>query len=328
MLNILCETSLTAECPIPGRGLASDGCWLYLTKFREYAVEKLTPAGELLKCYPTHRPYSCLCYDPKDRCFWASCEQCPYTLFKLNSFFQEIDHLYLHFCKTGQVTGIALQRCSNRLLVSLSFGLALIDKTGRMLMEQRKCDGRQGVLSLCPDAISWSWDTKRTMIQLINSKLEIVRFCSFPNADRVEGAVLEPGSSQCGPCVICFLVTRRGKYPYLLHCALAQACIRQPRCPCNFLPCCNGEEIDSDGLDDFICSFPGTLDCSTESIAQTETSLSHILNDEGEKLQKSIASTANVQTLLAINKSVRDTLICTTHLEQTLFQKLSEFKRR
>lgn len=59
-----------------------------------------------------------------------------------------------------------------------------------------------------------------------------------------------------------------------------------------------------------------------ESIALTEASIAHVLNAEGEKLQKAIACSCNVTELLKVNESVIKTIIHSTHLEQTLFYKL------
>lgn len=59
-----------------------------------------------------------------------------------------------------------------------------------------------------------------------------------------------------------------------------------------------------------------------ESIALTESALAHILNAEGEKLQKAVQLACTVDDLLEINKSVRSALIHAVFLEQTLFTKL------
>ncbi|MEG2814290.1 MAG: hypothetical protein RSA79_06790, partial [Oscillospiraceae bacterium] len=60
-----------------------------------------------------------------------------------------------------------------------------------------------------------------------------------------------------------------------------------------------------------------------ESIALVETAISHILNAEGEKLQKVIASTNDIDKILCINKEINKTIVNTTHLEHCLYNKLS-----
>ncbi|MEG1581731.1 MAG: carboxypeptidase-like regulatory domain-containing protein [Clostridia bacterium] len=59
-----------------------------------------------------------------------------------------------------------------------------------------------------------------------------------------------------------------------------------------------------------------------ESIALQETGLSHILNAEGEKIQKAIELATCVDDLVKINYSLQDTLIDVTSLETVLFNKL------
>lgn len=59
-----------------------------------------------------------------------------------------------------------------------------------------------------------------------------------------------------------------------------------------------------------------------QSIALEETAISHILNAEGEKLQKGISLSCNKNDLLEINKSVQDTIDRITNLEIVLKSKL------
>lgn len=64
--------------------------------------------------------------------------------------------------------------------------------------------------------------------------------------------------------------------------------------------------------------------CVLESIALEQTALSHILNAEGEKIQKAIASDAKICDLLEVNKSVTDTIFNATILEHILQEKISK----
>ena len=58
-----------------------------------------------------------------------------------------------------------------------------------------------------------------------------------------------------------------------------------------------------------------------ESIALNEAALSHILNAEGEKLQKAVQIADSIHDLLEIDRSVIQTLTRVTFLEQTLYAK-------
>lgn len=63
-----------------------------------------------------------------------------------------------------------------------------------------------------------------------------------------------------------------------------------------------------------------------ESVALEETALSHILNAEGEKIQKMVAmQDVTPEVLLAINKSVESMVNAVSRLEMILQSKLSTF---
>ncbi len=59
-----------------------------------------------------------------------------------------------------------------------------------------------------------------------------------------------------------------------------------------------------------------------QSIALEEAALAHILNAEGEKLQKVISMDCNHKDLIEINKSVEDMVDKITSLEMVLKSKL------
>ena len=59
-----------------------------------------------------------------------------------------------------------------------------------------------------------------------------------------------------------------------------------------------------------------------ESIALQEAALAHILNAEGEKIQKVVACSRNICDLLNVNKSVESMVKSVTGLEQVLSAKL------
>lgn len=70
----------------------------------------------------------------------------------------------------------------------------------------------------------------------------------------------------------------------------------------------------------------GSVGDIIESIAMEETSISHILNAEGEKLQAIInKESVSVSDLLAANQSVKDTVDAVIQLELNLQKKLSLF---
>lgn len=63
-----------------------------------------------------------------------------------------------------------------------------------------------------------------------------------------------------------------------------------------------------------------------QSIALEETAISHILNAEGEKLQKAISLDCSQKDLIEVNKSVEDMVDKITSLEVVLKSKLDLIK--
>lgn len=62
------------------------------------------------------------------------------------------------------------------------------------------------------------------------------------------------------------------------------------------------------------------------SVALEQTALGHIINAEGEKIQKIVASAQSAEEMLAVNKSVESMLGAVTRLEMVLQGKLELFK--
>lgn len=90
------------------------------------------------------------------------------------------------------------------------------------------------------------------------------------------------------------------------------ACNCGGKCNCRY--CCECQNCCSS-----LCSL-------LESIALNEAALSHILNAEGEKLQKAVQIADSIHDLLEIDCSVIQTLTRVTFLEQTLYAKLEAVK--
>ncbi|XMB85927.1 hypothetical protein RJG79_11065 [Mycoplasmatota bacterium WC44] len=61
-----------------------------------------------------------------------------------------------------------------------------------------------------------------------------------------------------------------------------------------------------------------------ESIALEEVGLAHILNAEGEKIQKGIAISSTIEELIKVNMSVNDTLKNVSKVQMLLQFKLEE----
>lgn len=74
------------------------------------------------------------------------------------------------------------------------------------------------------------------------------------------------------------------------------------------------------------CNMTQQITDVIESVALVQTSLSHILNAEGEKLQKIVEIATTVEELTSVNDSVKDMVNAVTRLELILQSKLGLFQ--
>ena len=103
-------------------------------------------------------------------------------------------------------------------------------------------------------------------------------------------------------------------------------CCCNPDCNCSSKCSCRPDydcNCDCDSDCDCNCNSCSDAACAIlKSIAKTENALAHILNAEGEKLQKAIELADNICDLLKVNQSVQQTVTKVTFLEQVLYAKL------
>ncbi|MEG1743033.1 MAG: hypothetical protein RR246_02585, partial [Clostridia bacterium] len=96
MFKIECEHPLPSLCKERYSGLAYDGRSLYLPLMRECKILQLDECFKCQKTFDTCRMYNKLCYDPSEKCFWASADKCVPIIYKLNECFQETDCIYIN----------------------------------------------------------------------------------------------------------------------------------------------------------------------------------------------------------------------------------------
>jgi hypothetical protein len=126
------------------------------------------------------------------------------------------------------------------------------------------------------------------------------------------------------------LVTKQEKYNYIY---ITDYCCENKKCINNYCLICKDNFEEDCYLEcENECNEECYLECENEcrdydadvieSIALIETALSHILNAEGEKIQKAVCLSDNVCDLIKTNDSVSKTITNITLLEQILLNKL------
>lgn len=227
----------------------------------------------------------------------------------------EIDCIFVSN-EYGVITGISYQDCKNALLVSFPHTVIEVDKcceTSKIIYTT-KDDSITDVLSLCPGMLLTLCRCDQYQIVAINRCGKQTTCYNIDHSLLPKNLIFNPCTCKTFPIEVFFL--KKNCYPYLGKWEIPLNCFGFILCCCNFKicdVCCP------------VCENPNKMVCQDilESIALVETALSHILNAEGEKLQKALCITNDIDKILRVNREVNQTLINAAHLEQMLYEKMT-----
>ncbi|MGB8452213.1 MAG: hypothetical protein WCD89_07755 [Anaerocolumna sp.] len=302
------------DCYMLYKGIAFDGCFFYLTMPKNCRIYKFDPDFRQEGIIETNKPYSCICYDNTENCFWASADKINTMIFKLDCNMKEIDLLQLGtfsiFC--SNIKSLSYNCKNNSLFVAYKDFIAEILKDGESICLQETQRGYcNAILSIAPYYMISTHFGNSQCISIYTGDGCLIKSFQFSNIYKIEDILFYPCNKKDKNILsIYILATKHCCYPRLLLCKL-EGC-GMVLCSCNYKNCS-------------YCRHKSREQCSNdllESIALEETALSLILNELGEKLQKSIQISENVCDLLEVNKAVNKTIINITQLEHILYAKL------
>lgn len=299
---------------------AFDGCHYYFTLCGTARIVKTDLALCPLEQFDTCRIYDCICYDPCERCFWASAHRAPLRLFRLDCSLRETDAISLSPCPEarGELAGLSFDCCTNSILLAYPAAVLALDKKEACCQCRYRstCGFLTGLCSLSPGLLVTRLHNGCQELLSLDPCGEIVALFRLERDVNLQGIVYRP----CGSCaVLDCLLLRQGCYSYLYERPFHTEDFGFTPCPCNDHYCSGA-----------CCPLPAPKPDSEqactdviESVALVEAALAHILNAEGEKLQKVIAESCDFDELMCVNKEVNRTLIHATQLEQALYAKLA-----
>lgn len=299
--------------------VAFDGCDYYCTIRCNCEILQFSPCSAAMHRYCTCREYDCICYDACAHCFWASSRTCCGKLFKLDCAMHEIDCISLCGLEQyGTITGLSYHCCKHTLIVSFLRVVVEVEpcrEKYNVLFTTREY-GIIGVLSICPCLLLTVFRCNQCYLIVLNPcGAEIGRYAvkcpSYP-----ANLIFNPCTSNCPSSPIMAFVLKNNRYPYLCTTDLTLVDL-------GIVPCCCNYEICKASCGSKPCHDRDACKDIMESIALIETALSHILNAEGEKIQKVLAATDDIDKIMCVNKEVNKTIVNATHLEHTLYAKLS-----
>lgn len=298
---------------------AFGGCCFYFTVQGASEIVKTDASFNVIETFRTDREYDCICYDTKENCIWASVRQQFQMIYKLNINMAEIDCIAIKgYRAAGSITGISFNCCSNSIVVSYHTCLFEINKCTGMAAVLHNTSGFNiiGVLSLCPIYIIIAVKNNQSYIYILDKRGQIIDSCQTNCTFMLRDILFNPCQAECGRIYLDFIGVSKDKCIQICKWLLSICDLKITICPCNFICCkkCRPETC---------CCHKDSCADVLESIALMEASLAHILNAEGEKLQKVLCLTDDIDKILCINREINKTLINATHLEHTLYAKLS-----
>ncbi len=317
LITCSCKPLITG-CGDHKNHMAFDGCSYFFTVKCRCEIVRLNKRLELEEKHRTCRIYDCICYDWREHCFWASSNTCFKMLFRLDCDMNETDCIHIRTAGAeGMITGISYNCRGDTLMVSFANTVVEVNK---------RCETVEivyfvgngwitDVLSLSPGIIITLVRDQKQYIEIINRCGGLTACFCLNDRFLVKNLIFNPCRSRCMYPRIEAFAAKNYHYPFLCELQIPYEALGfKPDC-CNFEicgECCREQPRKKDPCADIM-----------DSIARVEAALSHILNAEGEKLQKIISETDDIETILHVNREVNKTVINATHLEHVLYAKLT-----
>lgn len=258
--------------------------------------------------------YTSLCYDVDEQCYWALANNSAANIFRLDECPSGIGRTHMCNAPQSNTNNICYDWCSKKLWVSFPHHLGFTDKRcGEYSFLANDCEGKtiRNILVLPQCRLIALSSCNRESIYMVRPDCEERMIMNIPEEYRIEG--------------MCAKKPKEGSNckQYQIYILLTQICSQKSYVMCCTVNCCN-DCCQADGGE---CCCEKELCEVIHSIALAEVGIAHILNAEGEKIQRAVAHSKTTKELLEVNKSVRNTITHITQLENQLTIKLETAMR-
>lgn len=330
--------------------LPFDGCCYALPETRCCGIKKLSRDLCPVEAVPTARVYAALCYDGRAGCWWAAPEEGEPVLYRLDAAFREVETLTLSGCRRRRVCALGCDPGDGSLWLLYPDALAQVDRESGACCAEHATRGRGrlnlGLLVLRGGYLLFSLENGRQRLCLKGWDGSAGEELAIPEGCFLEGIALHSPWDEEEHCqTVALVCTRRGvpggaltlcRIPWGQAacrppcpgphppCPPVPPCPCPPHPPCPPVPPCPCPPPHPPCPPP--CPVPVPPGCGAyeiiHSIALEEAGIAHILNAEGEKLQRAVAESTSIEELLCVNDSVRRTIVQITQLEGQLYAKL------
>lgn len=264
----------------------------------------------------TDKSYSKITYDSDEKCFYATALNYKNSIFKLDLNFNELE--CIDICNSAEdlkvIKSLSYDKCNKCLVLSnydYMFKLYINNMTLIKLCRNEKFNP-YSIYSIENFILSLSRN-KNYFTLNITERHRSLPICKLPKNFRYK-AIICAYNKKTEICINILAIDCKN-IEHLI--TLSVKLKDKSDCDDN----CNTDNSKYDCLKN-----RNAINNAIESIALIETALSHILNAEGEKLQKGISCANYVYELIELNNSIEKTITKVTNLEIQLSDKLSSLK--
>lgn len=325
-LQIKGEFPIQSGCCDKYRGIANDKLNFYFTIPEVCEIHKYDLCLENKEVIKTCRGYGSICYDDGNKCFWAISSNMSNKIFKLDLLLKETEYITIKDEKMSYIslTSLSCICDSDKLLVTFNGKIGEVDKINGAtirVIQKGSINRFSSAQALNEYYVASKKQGSNSILSIYSYNEKLKMQCCIPeeyDIDDMTHICYQCGGAEIDP-TFHILATKRGKGPYLLKCNIEysseNACGCVEESPCEPFIRRTKRYGKKPNCKKNICDI-------IESIALIEVALSHILNAEGEKIEKTITIAKDTCQLIKVNDSVNKTIVNITHLEQILFSKL------
>ncbi|MFI3250465.1 MAG: hypothetical protein R3Y07_05835, partial [Eubacteriales bacterium] len=257
--------------------VAFDGCFHYFPILCQEKILKTRGDFTPIEAIFTKRDYHCLCYDSTSECFWGTIKTDHTRIFQLDARFNEVDCISLEGFDLGLITSLSHQVCEDGLVIGFSGGIVVYHKESGTTTSLPSLQGMVTcVVAICPAYLVVTRIGSAQTIHTLWQDGTSLKEQTLTDSPAILDLIFNPCSGSLKVDKLEFFLRNQRCYPHLCELPVTSHDLGFTPCLCNkkLCSCCGGGASVNDVL---------------ESVALVEAALSHILNAEGEKLQKIIA---------------------------------------
>lgn len=321
MIMLQTDRTISLPCGVNDiKDFTINHCDFYFLDRSGCKLIRWSPNMQTIETIALERKYLCICYDHSEDCYWAVPECEPCLIYRLDVCFCEVGHITIKGPCGQRAISLYCDCCKHGLWICYSCQIAFVDKcSGETTWDKHEGSqkGFLGMIAHCECQIYCYYEGRRQILEVISAcDGACVELC-IPKEYRFSGIASCFCNHCCKDCRFCMLLSKVCSQEFVLmeysidfSEGILEPCCPRPCPPKPCLPPCSPE------------AYCGGIYEIMHSIALEEAGISHILNAEGEKIQKAVAISDDIEQLLCVNESVKHTLTQVTLLEGVLYSKL------